>query len=508
MLEPSHQPTTISVRPLLNYCLTIAQLLLNHCYRFPTTDDRRPFSVLWWFKTSCPITVGSCMMVRRNWAKKWGLGMNGGVVRYYFLLEEDAQLFAQQLNGPLAEAGFQPCHSFNDSQRKAPFAPSYWQYTAFDTHILAIANQVQDGNWQRAWREISALEQQAQVDLDIILGQTTTIISTHPSREDILEQCQLVKKNHIEREIGVKNGRLARYGMSAGQSCYIANLKSLDSTSLAFLAHKLSLLEAQHLNLRMITRLLKEQEHSVSQESAVLDRELSLALHANLVSASSEQKEAEELAGQLQRLAGSYGKVAGSRHLIATGRGRLQTLLKQFTRSLSNETELLAQPSPFTAWARDYQDFLERLNLLEGNLYASQQNYQAAIGVVQSRIDMMNSRSNLATQAKIRNLMEQNTNLQKQSLVFQYAAGLIEFIVLAYYSHSLWKNLAPQAYLSVPASLQFMVVLLFSGSAVYCTHLLAEYMQGETEAGRKIALPLVFLALLVMVIIAGSVMVG
>ena len=91
--------------------------------------------------------------------------------------------------------------------------------------------------------------------------------------------------------------------------------------------------------------------------------------------------------------------------------------------------------------------------------------------------------------------------MQKQSLVFQYAAGLIEFIVLAYYSHSLWKNLAYQAYNMIPASIQFMVVLLFSGHAVYCTHLLAEYIQGEHEVKNKVAIALLLMALLLGVII-------
>jgi len=48
------------------------------------------------------------------------------------------------------------------------------------------------------------------------------------------------------------------------------------------------------------------------------------------------------------------------------------------------------------------------------------------------------------------------------------------------------------------------VVLLFSGTAVYCTHHLAEYIEGEHEVKNRIVVSLIFLALLLVVIIAAT----
>ncbi|HCF50422.1 MAG TPA: hypothetical protein DER60_09075, partial [Syntrophomonas sp.] len=228
-------------------------------------------------------------------------------------------------------------------------------------------------------------------------------------------------------------------------------------------------------------------------------------LHANLVSDQGEHKETEELSAQLNRLTTSYAKIAGSRHLIAKGKANLQAVLNQWTRQLRQESALDFDQARLNTWMENYHERLDQLTQAEANLQVSQEDYQAAIEVVRSRIDMMNSRSNLATQAQIRELMEHNTEMQKQSLVFQYAAGLIEFIVLAYYSHSLWKNLSHEGYLMVPASIQFIVVLLFSGNAVYCTHLLAEYMQGEHEVKSKMVISLISLAVLLVTIIAGTI---
>lgn len=432
--------------------------------------------------------------------------MGDRVLRFYFLLREDAREFTEQVAAPLQKAGFQAYHSYNDWSNRSSRC-GYWLYAAFDTCILTIASDQDDSDSHQAITEPAVLKQCPNA-LDMILGQTTVIISKGPSFENVLGRYKTMNKDYSGTEIAVKDGRLMRYGLSPTESLYIAQPDALDSPNLNFLARRLAALEAHHLNLNMVCRLLKDQEDAVSRESAALDRELSLILHANLVSTHGEQKEAEELAGKLQDLATSYGKIAGSSHLVSKGMARLETLLNQFTRQVKEEPVLLPPLTPFLAWIDDYEELLQRLNLTAANLHASQQNFRAAIEVVQSRINIMNSRSNLATQAQIRALMEQNTEMQKKSLVFQYAAGLIEFIVLAYYSHSLWKNLAYGAYLLIPTPLQFIVVLLFSGTAVYVTHLLAEYMQGERGVKQRMILSVLFLAMLLVLIIVGSILAG
>jgi hypothetical protein len=62
--------------------------------------------------------------------------------------------------------------------------------------------------------------------------------------------------------------------------------------------------------------------------------------------------------------------------------------------------------------------------------------------------------------------------------------------------------------LLIPTPIQFIVVLLFSGNAVYCTHLLAEYMQGEHEVKQRMIISLLLLTMLLVLIIAGSIIMG
>jgi hypothetical protein len=51
--------------------------------------------------------------------------------------------------------------------------------------------------------------------------------------------------------------------------------------------------------------------------------------------------------------------------------------------------------------------------------------------------------------------------MQKQGLVYQYAAGLIEFIVLALYSHTLWSHLQHAAYTVIPSGFSLSPFVVF-----------------------------------------------
>jgi hypothetical protein len=436
--------------------------------------------------------------------------MIAGLFQYYFMMADELPGFRAAIESVLGMAGFSvlSCGDESGLPQSLPFEPICWQFPALsDSCVLALALSP-EGSLKEAMDYIWSLERQAKVDLDMILGQATVVISEGQNWEELLEQAAAAFGNKPHGEIAVKNGQLVRYALSPARALYIAQPGTYNAKTSNFWGQRLAQLEAQQLNTGLVSRLLRDQLAQVKREGSALERELSLILHANLVSARGAHKQAEELDAQLNTLTSSYGKIAGSRHLVTQGQSRLQYLVNQFGRLLRQESLLETVQPLYQSWMETYQERLDELAQVEANLQTAQQDYLAGIEVVRSRIDMMNNRSNLDTQAQIRALLEQNTEMQKQSLVFQYAAGLIEFIVLAYYSHSLWKNLAHDGYLLIPSWIQFVMVLLFSGNAVYCTHLLAEYMQGDHHVKSKAIAAVVVLLALLMVIITGTVMAG
>jgi hypothetical protein len=200
-------------------------------------------------------------------------------------------------------------------------------------------------------------------------------------------------------------------------------------------------------------------------------------------------------------LAKSYGITAGNKNVISEGINKIKPEIESITRQLEEEKALLLSPEAITKYLEPFQLRLESLFSSSENLDISMQNHQAAIDVVESKIQIMNSRQNIATQEKIRDLLELNATMQRQSLIFQILAAAIEFIVIAYYSHSLWKAMAVDAYHAIPGWIQLIFVVLFSGNVVYCTHLVGEYIQDKKDEHVKKSLLISLIPLLIIFII-------
>jgi len=215
-------------------------------------------------------------------------------------------------------------------------------------------------------------------------------------------------------------------------------------------------------------------------------------------------EEAMELEEQIEGLSRAYGKIAGDYNTLLSAANRLSSLLQSFRQQLGSLRGADFSEGFISEMINPYLIRLREIEEAQNSVIISRENHRAAIEVARSKIDIMNARSNIATQKEIRNLMQLNVTIQKQSLVFQYAAGLIEFIVLAYYSHSLWSHLAHGAYAVIPGWIQFLVVIAFSGNTVYCTHLMAEYMQGDHHVKNKLIAAAIPLFLILFIVIAAS----
>jgi len=305
----------------------------------------------------------------------------------------------------------------------------------------------------------------------------------------------------------IDQGNLGRLGRlwPNDQAFYCCGLKTANKLNQAFLLRGLPLIEAALLRLKAVNSFLRDQKNTITKEKDHLDSELSGILHSHLVSEKGSRSEAQELEVKIEELSIAYGKLAGDYGTVLSGTNRVSTMIDAFNKQLKSEKGLKISAELQEDIMSPYQNRLNELQALGNELKISRENHQAAIEVVRSKIEIMNARSNIATQEEIRALMELNITMQKQSLIFQYAAGLIEFIVLAYYSHTLWSHLAHAAFVAIPSGFQFLVVLLFSGNTVYCTHLLAEYLQGDHHVKKYLMLAGLSLSIIFVIILAASI---
>ena len=430
--------------------------------------------------------------------------MDKGILRYYYFLDDDYPA-VEGLISILGENGFAP--------RDLPGITSERSYEIIDfTNMKGLVVEFTSPglNWKEALEKLQGWEKMARLRPDHLLFRVNILVVAGEEWRDMLDEAGTLFTARDPLVFSLGEGTLGLLTRSRGQAeaTYLAVPGKDDGAAWLFLKTRLAYIESRLVELHLLSHLFRERAKTVTQEKGELEKKLSSILHLQLVSQPGEA-EVLKLEEQLDALSGSYGMIVGVYNSMADGYARLRHLLDLVHRQLTLDPDLKVTPEQLARITGTYQQQLADLQQLLADLQSARENHKAAIDVMRSKIEILNSRSNIATQEQIKNIMQINTQMQKQSLIFQYAAGLIEFIVLAYYSHSLWSHLAHAAYTAIPGWIQFIAVMLFSGTTVYCTHLLAEYRQGDSQVRpRLIFTSLALLLIFLVVLLASFLMAG
>ncbi len=429
------------------------------------------------------------------------------VLRYYFFLESDTDSLQSLITQWDAHSVL--CQK-NKNAYLADDSAIYYQIPCMNTRMTALAIRLSSeaSDWSAQIEQLDTWENQSAFNTDDLMGKLTVLCAMQQPWETLLAKaCALVSCQEPD-SIPMPRGMIANLSnnRSRGEAWYLCGLDEPEPRSVQFLFRRLPLIHGNIIQLHMLDGLLHDRDMAIRREKDELDKKLIGILHSKLVMTQATLMVAEELEKEIEGLSTAYAMLAGDHNLIIDGIKRLESLLATVERQFRHEPGLELPPALLDHLTESYQQRLEDLHNTLNELKIVQENYRAAIEVVQSKIDIMNSRTNIATQEEIRGLLQVNTAMQKQSLVYQYAAGLIEFIVLAYYSHTLWSHLNEGGYASIPKWIQFAVVLLFSGSTVWATHLFAEYAQGDEHVRRKLILAVILLVLILILVFAGSIM--
>ncbi len=433
------------------------------------------------------------------------------VLRYYYFLEDDMAKM-DQLCSELKRSDFKPDEGAGSWRLFSSEEGQQLNRMRYGNMLLLVLGVRRlQGRWASILGPLDEAEQEAGLPGSDILARVTIFGSDEGSWEQLLESAHGVCAYRDAIRFDIDHGQLARLNWKwpHGNACYLFRQEGLSPALDSFFGASLPLIEAAMIRLNMVSDLYWDRLAIVSKERQECDTRLSHILHTQLVSERVPLKEVEELEEQVRELSFSYGILAGDYSLISEGSNRIAGLVDDVIRQTKGKYVVHLKLDQMETVLQPYRDRLAQLKKAEEDLRMSRENHQAAIEVVRSRIDIMMSRENIATQERIKDLLESNTSIQRQSLTFQVAAGIIEFIVLVYYSLSLWKELAPTAYMLVPPWLQLAGSVLLSATAVDFTHLLAEYQQGEKQVkGRLAFFAIVLFLFLAMIILASIILQG
>ncbi len=427
------------------------------------------------------------------------------VLRYYFYLDDEDD----KLQGLLKTVQNSIPLKLYNPRNYGEVLPStlYFELEFNNVKILVLGL---DSNWNENLQLLASWEEQAGIDTEVLLGQASVLCGHGYEWEILLEEVSRIEPVKELIPADIDHGQIARIFDSRvrGETLFLCRLEEYTALNRRLLLEGLPQLQAGIIKLQMIISLLRDRHQTIIREKEELNQKLSRILHTHLVTEQSCMEESTELEQQINELSASYGMIAGDYALLSADCKKIEVLLSDLNWQFRIQPGLKLDDEFRDNITQPYHRRLQEMIDTLDELRISRENHQAAIEVVRSKVDILNSRANIATQGQIKGLMEVNTEMQKQSLVFQYAAGLIEFIVLAYYSHSLWSHLAHNAYMAIPGWIQFIVVMVFSGSTVYCTHLLAEYIQGEHHVRSKLISAALFLLAIFIFVLLGTVLLG
>lgn len=370
--------------------------------------------------------------------------------------------------------------------------------------ILAVKTPGVQQDWGAALEMLSSLEEQSAMNGEDLMGRLTLLAGADQDVNRLLAGAA-ARLPCREARCPAGDAPMFRLPLNRGDSEAVYVFRTAGEPPPAhLLLRRLPDLHAQMIYLCQLNTILRDRDNTICQEKDDLGKELIRILHTRLVMNQPSVDINKGLEAEVEDLATAFAKLVADKKLVDDGIKRLELMLDGTRRRFLEEPLLQLEPeqvgemlAAYHKRREDLQGLLEELDAVEGN-------YRDAISVVQGKIQVVNSRTNIETQERIRELLDINLEMQKKSLVYQYAAGLIEFIILAYYGLSIWTNVAPIAAAVIPGWIKLVFVLMFSGTTVVVTHYLSEYLQGEDHVRSRLITVSLCLVIILTVIVLGT----
>ncbi|GAW32940.1 hypothetical protein [Carboxydocella sp. JDF658] len=315
-------------------------------------------------------------------------------------------------------------------------------------------------------------------DADYLLGQTTLVVAP-------AEELDLPRPLLQETATTVTKYGLLRHNYANRQHHYYHLLPVADRPLEPLTLRDLPLLDLGFFRLNQELRLFKDQRKMITQDKREIDRRLASILHKQKqLEQQSEKEKSLFWEETLQELAQLYGTLGSNALVLKNIEATLQLDINRQSKILLRLTKESAGPKALlTDVLPEFSNQLKDFHNTSQQLQLSLQNAKAAIDVVQTQVELIHANETVL--------------LQKEGLSLQVAAAFIEFIVVIYYSLSIWKTLTPETtFHHIPALLKLAVVVGFASAAVAVTHFSAEKFQGHSAARSKLRISLALLVAL------------
>ena len=216
--------------------------------------------------------------------------------------------------------------------------------------------------------------------------------------------------------------------------------------------------------------------------------------------------EIEKFGSDLEILEKNLGRISDLYNDLALEYTVIKGYLAEVQRDMDKILRLTKKIFSFEAESVYINDSLGEVALKANRLKEIAERFENLLSHLKSGVEVINSRIQLIQSRETKKLQEQmyksiaqNIELTREGVALQVAAAFIEFIVVTYYTLSIWKYLTPEeVFRNLNPGLKLGLVVTFAGLSVYVTHLVAIYYN-EKKKKDKIKVFLVFAFMLIIV---------
>jgi hypothetical protein len=198
--------------------------------------------------------------------------------------------------------------------------------------------------------------------------------------------------------------------------------------------------------LHMERDYFKNQQKWIMSEKEEIDKSIGDLLHKSIVGETLNPKFIKTLEGDIDLLSSKYAILVNDGHLLRKARTTLEDDIDMVQARLNEFGKI---PSEGLEIIRGSIDLNDSLKEAEISISYAIKNTKTAIDTVRTSVELLRSRENIF--------------LQEEAISFQVAAGVLEFIIIFYYSLTSWLHI-------LPPPTKFITIFLFALSGVMLTH--------------------------------------
>jgi hypothetical protein len=325
--------------------------------------------------------------------------------------------------------------------------------------------------------------------IDVAIGGATILIAKEWEDEK-LEQELGKKFTRIETKIG----SLCQFEEKVGRKEHLYLLTS--SPSLKDLEHFLTLdfplFDFAIHKLHVERDYYKNQQKWIMNEKEEIDKSVGDMLHKGIVGETLNPQFIETLEKDIDALSSKYAILVNDAHSIKKARIAIEDDVEMVYAHLKDFAKL---PPDGLDILKNSMALKEKLLDAETSLSHAIKNTKTAIDTVRTSVDLLRSRENIF--------------LQEEAVSIQVAAGVLEFIIIFYYSLTSWLHIiGEERFESIPPAIRFILIFIFSSFAVALTHYIGKSYREKWKLNKGMVITWVGLLVVFLYIVHLSIQTG